>query len=151
MTIGNTSFYTLGDRYKILGYNRFFHQLNIKDDKNIRLRFLLMALGTEGGVGRNLWKVPASELRCPTIPGIERFIRIWFPEYRSLHDIDHAISLFGFERDCDFYYAMKGWEAMSEKKPKAYNRLATIFGNWYANGYRRCPCHWELIEPPIDL
>lgn len=150
LTKGGTRFYTLCEKYKALGHERFCYLLDINDNDE-RFRFLMMALCTSGGIGRQVWDCEPPTLRCPLVKEVCRFLRVWFPDYKRLKDTDKAVSLFGFKRDCDLFYAALGWQQMARINPKGCNRMATIYNNWYTNGYRRHPNQWRVIIPPIKM
>ncbi len=116
-----------------------------------KLRLLLLVLGTGDGFGLNLWEIPKEQLQCPLADGLRDFIQTWFPDYRRFGGVDDAIRLFGFERECDFFYAWLGYKELQKRNPKGCSAYATTYLRWYENGERKKPCKWRAIQPEIDF
>lgn len=116
-----------------------------------KLRLLLQVLACSDGFSMRLWCVDKSELKCPLTRGIRLFIQTWFPDYRRYGNVDDAIRLFGFERDCDFFYAYLGYKELQKRNPKGCSECATKYLRWYEKGYNKKPYQWRAILPAIDL
>ena len=116
-----------------------------------KLRLLLQILACSDGFSLGLWGVDPSELKCPLTHDLRVFLQTWFPDYRTFGSIDDAIRLFGFERDCDFFYAYLGYKELQKRNPKECSECATKYMNWYENGYRKKPYQWREIVPRIEI
>lgn len=116
-----------------------------------KLRLLLQALACSDGFSFGLWTVDPLELKCPITHDLRVFLQTWFPDYRTFGSIDDAIRLFGFERDCDFFYAYLGYKELQKRNPKECSECATKYMNWYENGYRKKPYQWREIVPRIEI
>jgi hypothetical protein len=122
-------------------------ELHIGD---FRLRFLSLVLRTSDGFGAGLWNSCQSLVRCPLTESVKEFLTMWFPDYhtRGLTE-DEAIGQFGFERDCDFFYAMLAWKELCRKKPKECKLYARKYRTWYDLGCRKKKSRWNGIIPEI--
>lgn len=116
-----------------------------------KLRLLLMIAATFDGFGLGLWTVDQSELKCPLTSDVRLFLQTWFPNYRTYGSVDDAIRLFGFERDCDFFYAYLGYKELQKRNPKKCSECATRYLSWYDKGTYRKPHRWREIIPEIDI
>lgn len=116
-----------------------------------KLRLLLMIAATSDGFGLGLWSVDPSELKSPLTSGLRTFLRTWFPDYRRYGSLDDAIHLFGFERDCDFFYAWLGYKELQKRNPKVCSKFATTYLRWYEIGARKKPFEFREILPKIDF
>lgn len=114
-----------------------------------KLRLLLLFLGTGDGFGLNHWEIPKEQLLCPLSPGIRQFLQTWFPEYKRVGDLDDVISLFGFERDCDFFYAFCGYKELQKRNPKGCGKYATRYQTWYELGSKMDKNRWTAVMPKI--
>ena len=120
-------------------------------DYENKLRMLLMLACMDDGVGIGLWEKPQEQLLCPLSADVRLFLRTWFPDYKRYGSTDDAIRLFGFEWDCDFFYAYLGYKELQKRNPKECGEYATKYLNWYENGYRKKPYQWREILPEIDV
>lgn len=116
-----------------------------------KLRLLLQVLGSSDGFGLGVWEVDDEELKCPLTSGVRQFVQTWFPDYRRYGSIDDAIHLFGFERDCDFFYAYLGYKELQKRNPKGCSLYATRYQSWYECGFKAKPCRWREFMPEIEL
>lgn len=116
-----------------------------------KLRLLLQILVCSDGFSFGLWSVDPSELKCPLTHDLRVFLQTWFPDYRTFGSIDDAIRLFGFERDCDFFYAYLGYKELQKRNPKRCSECATKYLSWYEGGYRKKPYQWRAILPEIEI
>ena len=116
-----------------------------------KLRLLLMIAATSDGFGLGLWSVDPSELKSPLTSDLRTFLRTWFPDYRRYGSLDDAIHLFGFERDCDFFYAWLGYKELQKRNPKVCSKFATTYLRWYEIGARKKPFEFREILPKIDF
>lgn len=116
-----------------------------------KLRLFLQILACSDGFSLGLWSVDPSGLKCPLTHDLRVFLQTWFPDYRTFGSIDDAIRLFGFERDCDFFYAYLGYKELQKRNPKECSECATKYMNWYENGYKKKPYQWREIVPEIDI
>lgn len=116
-----------------------------------KLRLLLQILACSDGFSCGLWIVDPSELRCPLTHDLRVFLQTWFPDYRTFGSIDDAIRLFGFERDCDFFYAYLGYKELQKRNPKRCSECTTKYLSWYEGGYRKKPYQWRAILPEIEI
>lgn len=116
-----------------------------------KLRLLLQVLGSSDGFGLGLWNVGDEELKCPLTGGVRQFVQTWFPDYRRYGSIDDAIHLFGFERDCDFFYAYLGYNELQKRNPMGCREYATRYQSWYECGFKAKPYRWRAVMPEIEL
>ncbi len=116
-----------------------------------KLRLLLIIAATSDGFGIGLWTVGPSELKSPLTSGLRTFLRTWFPDYKRYGSLDDAIHLFGFERDCDFFYAWLGYKELQKRNPKVCSKFATTYLRWYEIGARKKPFEFREILPKIDF
>lgn len=116
-----------------------------------KLRLFLQILACSDGFSFGLWTVDPSELRCPLTHDLRVFLETWFPDYRRYGSIDEAIRLFGFERDCDFFYAYLGYKVLQRKNPAECGACATRYQSWYDHGTILKPHRWRNIIPKVDL
>ena len=116
-----------------------------------KLRLLLLIAATSDGFGLGLWSVDPSELKCPLTTDLRTFLRTFFPDYKRYGDSDDAIRLFGFERDCDFFYAWLGYKELQKRNPKVCSEFATTYIRWYALGVRKKPYQFREIVPDADF
>ena len=114
-----------------------------------KLRLLLLVLGTSDGFGMNLWAVSPAELKCPLTHDLRTFLSTWFPDYRRFGSIDEAIHEFGFERDCDFFYAWLAYRDLQKKSPKVCSEYATLYQRWYEISSRRKPYEFRDALPKL--
>lgn len=112
-----------------------------------KLRLLLMTAATSDGFGLSLWGVDPSELKCPLTTDLRTFVSTWFPDYRRFGSIDDAIHEFGFEMDCDFFYAWLGYKELQKRNPKACSEFATTYLRWYEISARKKPYQFRAILP----
>ena len=116
-----------------------------------KLRLLLQILVCSDGFSLGLWSVDPSELKCPLTHDLRVFLQTWFPDYRTFGSIDDAIRLFGFERDCDFFYAWLGYKELQKRNPKGCSLYATRYQSWYECGFKAKPNRWREIMPNIPF
>ena len=114
-----------------------------------KLRLLLMILMTDDGLGISLWQNHNAQLLCPLTSGVRTFLSTWWPDYRRFGSVDDAIHEFGFERDCDFFYAWLGYKELQKRNPKACSEFATTYIRWYSIGARKKPFQFREILPEI--
>ena len=114
-----------------------------------KLRLLLTIAATSDGFGLGLWTIDPSELKCPLTTDFRTFLSTFFPDYRRLGSVDEAIHLFGFERDCDFFYAWLGYKELQKRNPRGCSEFATTFLRWYEIGARKKPFQFRAILPEI--
>jgi len=116
-----------------------------------KLRLLLMIAATSDGFGLGLWSIDPSELKSPLTTDLRTFVSTWFPDYRRFGSIDDAIHEFGFERDCDFFYAWLGYKELQKRNPKGCSEFATTYIRWYSIGARKKPFQFREILPKIEI
>jgi len=118
-----------------------------------KLRLLLIVLCSGDGFGLSLWQNHNAQdtLRCPLTTEIRQFVETWFPDYRRYGSVDDAIRLFGFERDCDFFYAWLGYRELQKRNPWGCRLYATKYTDWYAGGIRKKPHQWREVMPGIEF
>lgn len=121
------------------------------NEDDFKIRLLLQVLGSSDGMGLGLWSVDPAVLKCPLIRGMREFVQTWFPDYKRYGDLDDAIGLFGFEKECDFFYAYLGYRQLQKKNPKKCHVYATRYIEWYNNGMRKRPYLWREVQPKIVL
>ena len=112
-----------------------------------KLRLLLMIAATSDGFGLGLWSVDPSELKSPLITDLRTFLATFFPDYKRYGNSDDAIHLFGFDRDCDFFYAFLAYKELQKKKPKECSEFATTYLRWYEISARKKPYQFRAILP----
>ena len=111
-----------------------------------KLRLLLMVLGTSDGFGTGLWYIAPHELKCPLTHDLRVFIGTWIPDYKRIGSLDECIRLFGYERECDFFYAWLAYKELQRRNPAACSRYATFYHRWYESGNKRKPHEWKEIQ-----
>lgn len=116
-----------------------------------KLRLLLMILMTDDGLGISLWENHNAQLLCPLTSGVRTFLSTWWPDYRRFGSVDDAIHEFGFERDCDFFYAWLGYKELQKRNPKACSEFATTYLKWYEIAARKKPFQFREILPKIEI
>lgn len=116
-----------------------------------KLRLLLMIAATSDGFGLGLWSDDLSKLKSPLTTDLRTFLSTFFPDYRRLGSVDEAIHLFGFERDCDFFYAWLAYKELQKSNPKVCSEFATTYLRWYEIGARKKPFEFREILPKIDF
>lgn len=116
-----------------------------------KLRLLLMIAATYDGFGLGLWSVDQSELKCPLTTDLRTFLATFFPDYKRYGNSDDAIHLFGFERDCDFFYAYLAYKELQKRNPKVCSEFATTYLKWYEIAARKKPFQFREILPEIVI
>ena len=116
-----------------------------------KLRLLLLIAGTSDGFGLGLWEKPQERLLCPLTHDLRTFLSTWFPDYKRCGGSDDAIRLFGFERDCDFFYAYLAYRELQKRNPKVCSEFATTYLRWYSLGARKKPFQFREILPEIEI
>lgn len=116
-----------------------------------KVRLLLQVLSCSDGFSLGLWSVEPSELKCPLTKDLLVFLETWFPDYYKYGSADDAIRLFGFDRDCDFFYAYLGYKELQKRNPRECSECATKYRNWYDNAYRKKPYQWREITVEIPF
>jgi len=116
-----------------------------------KLRLLLQILVCSDGFSLGLWSVDPSVLKCPLTHDLRLFVETWFPDYRRYGSVDDAIRLFGFERECDFFYAYLGYKELQKRNPKGCSIYATRYRSWYECGFNAKPYRWRKIMPNIPF
>ena len=117
-------------------------------------RLIRLVLGTSGGFGKGVWTIMPYDLKCPLTKPVMSLLRTFFPDYARMHNIDDAINLFGFEKDCDFFYAALAYQELQRRKPKECSRLATVFQKRYSEENMLSFNYWggnKAILPKIDF
>ena len=112
-----------------------------------KLRLLLMIAATSDGFGLGLWSVDPSELKSPLTTDLRTFLATFFPDYKRYGNSDDAIHLFGFERDCDFFYAYLAYKELQKRNPKVCSEFATTYLRWYEISARKKPYQFREILP----
>ncbi len=115
-----------------------------------KLRLLLLVFGTSDGLGIGLWNIPEEQLQCPLAEGMITFVQTWFPDCKRIGGTDVAISKFGFERECDFFYAFLGYKELQKRNPKGCKVYATRYRGWYDEAIRPRRYQWREILPEIE-
>lgn len=122
-------------------------------EKLYKGRLLDLVFRTTDGVGRGMWSVPDGyKLLCPYSKDIGQFLKTWFPFYYTkdnLFPFDEAVSLFGFDRDYDFFYAYLGWKELCKRNPEGCAFYVRKYSSWYKNGSEPRPCIWRETLPEI--
>lgn len=121
------------------------------DDVAYRIRLLLLLLSASDGFSLGLWGIGQEELKCPLTRDLRMFLRTWFPDYMRYGGADEAIRLFGFGRNCDFFYAYLGYKELQARHPRECSEKATRYLSWYTNGTYVKPYCWRRILPQIDF
>ena len=116
-----------------------------------KLRLLLLVLGTSDGFGIGLWYIDPLEIKSPLTSDLRTFVSTWFPDHRRYGSLDGAIHLFGFERDCDFFYCLLAYIELQRRNPKECSRYATAYHRWYNDCTRMKPHKWREIQPEIPF
>lgn len=114
-----------------------------------KLRLLLMIAAVSDGFGLGLWSVDPSELKSPLTTDLRTFLATFFPDYKRYGNSDDAINLFGFDRDCDFFYCYLAYKELQKKKPKECSEFATTYIRWYSLAARKKPYQFREVLPEI--
>ena len=130
----------------MFGENRYMDKANT----------LRLVLAASGGFGLGLWTIASHHLKSPLTENVMALLKTFFPDYVRLHDVDAAIHLFGFERDCDFFYAALAYKELQKRNPTGCSRLATVYQKRYSNATMLTARYWlssnhRGILPEIDL
>jgi len=112
-----------------------------------KLRLLLMIAAVSDGFGLGLWSVDPSELKSPLTTDLRTFLATFFSDYKKYGNSDDAIHLFGFDRDCDFFYCYLAYKELQKKKPKECSEFATTYLRWYEISARKKPYQFRAILP----
>lgn len=116
-------------------------------DYDYKLRLLLMIAATSDGFGLGLWSVDPSELKSPLTTDLRTFLATFFPNYKRYGNSADAINLFGFDRDCDFFYAYLAYKELQKRNPKVCSEFATTYLRWYEISARKKPYQFRAILP----
>lgn len=112
--------------------------VNLSDTELWKKRLIRVVFGTSDGIGIGGWSVAPKALRCPDTDGVRRFVHLWLPEFRihggkdQMFVFDEAVRMYGFDRDCDFFYAYLGWKELCRRNPKGCSRYATVYHKRYS-------------------
>ncbi len=129
----------------------YFAELSLRKPQRT-IRLMLLILSRSDGFSLGLWTIPQSELKCPLLgKETQLFLSTMFPNYRRAFSVDEAIALFGFERDCDFFYAYLGYKELQKRNPAVCSRFATIYLGWFDLGVKHKPKDWRKIIPDIEF
>ena len=137
--------YFMEDKSRLDAISDLYYQ------KDYNINLLLHVLSSSGGFSIGVWSITPLELKSPLTHEFRQFIKTWFPEYRYWREADDAIRLFGFEGNCDLFYAWLAWRKLAKRNPDGCKRLATIYTNRYERCAYRIKVKWEDLFPPIDL
>ena len=113
-------------------------------------RMLSLVLSARDGIGQGLWDIDPSEIKCPLTEAVKTFLRMWIPDFVGMHDIDHAISLFGLDHDSHFLYACQAYNAFRRDHPKECAVYETRYNAWYTKGIPTTRKKWEMYLPKTD-
>lgn len=119
----------------------------------IKARLLRLVLVASDGFSLGLWSVTPPDLKCPPTDDVKAFLREFVPEYGvrgrggGLFTFDEAVSLFGFERDCDFFYAVLAYKELQRRNPKGCSRLVTVYQKRYKEGNLVESRYWLPDKP----
>lgn len=128
----------------------FFDGLGLRR-REYTLRLLQLISSRSDGFSLGLWAVDPSEIKCPLTSELRSFLETWFPNYKKAFRAEDAIGLFGFEKDCDFFYAYLGFKELQKRNPEGCRMFTTRYYNWYMKGVEQRPCQWRAIIPDIVL
>lgn len=117
-------------------------------DEN-KIRLFLAVLATSDGIGQRVWDSCPLEIKSPVTGDVCRCLAAWFPNYRKYGTIDEAISLFGFEKDLDFWYAASAYRELSKLRPSECRAFELRQKKWYDSGVVRGARDWNNILPTI--
>lgn len=124
-------------------------------EKYYRGRLMDMTFRTNDGIGKGLWSIPDGyQLLCPYSRDIGQFLKTWFPSYfgkENLFTFDEAVSVFGLERDYDFFYAYLAWKELCKRNPEECKKYVSKYSDWYGNGTIKRPCQWRKVQPEISF
>lgn len=129
-------------------YDRVGEELGLGED---RARLAWLVLAASDGFGQGVWGNGAAEVRCPVTGQIRRFLRMWFPNYRTYGSEDDAIRLFGLEKDSDFFYAWLAWEALKESDAPGCERYRQRYAKWYRDFCDMRKQKWDAVLPEIEF
>lgn len=120
----------------------------------IKERLLRMVLGTSDGFGKGIWSVGDTDLKCPLTKDVLSLLRTFYPDYLMNRDRDNIVRQFGFDRDCDLFYAALAYKELCGRNPSGCLRLERLFNK----RYRECNIlkakYWsgtDAILPEISL
>lgn len=128
------------------GHSKAADELQITDYK---VRLLLFVLCKSDGIGMGLWNVPPRSVKVPISRGMQKFLRMLFPDYSKCGDIDEIIDGLGFRSN--FLYVFLGWVELCKLYPQETERFVNIYSGWHKDKrieYRR-PSKWLFIFPPM--
>lgn len=131
-------------------------------ERGYRGRMLDLVFRTDDGIGKGLWHIPEGYcVRCPITKEIASFVKLWLPEYHVTHKkdalftFDEAVRLYGFEKDCDFFYAWLGWKELCRRNPNECSRYVTLYQKRYNDGNLLKERYWlsntHGIVPKVEF
>lgn len=128
----------------------------VLDESNVRthrykLRYLLLVSATSDAIGQGMWDIDPSEVKSPRTLELKAYIDTFFPDHKKYGSLDDAIRLFGFERDCDFFYCFLAYKELQKRNPKGCRLYSTKYQKWYGLGSDIRRCKWRRVQPEIDI
>lgn len=135
-----------------LSYHDVLVELMGIDSSDYResMRLFLVVLGTSDGIGCGAWTIADEDIRCPLSHRSRLFLRLWFPNYRTIGE-DDVIKMLGFDRGSDFLYAYWGWKELQKRNPKECARFTRRYLIRYKSGILFHVSRWREMLPPINL
>jgi len=110
-----------------------------------------LVLRTSDGIGLGLWKGIHDFDRCPHGVRLERFLKMWMTNWKTLWDFDSSIRCFGFRSDRDFFYFWLAWTRLSMLRPRECSRFSTVFSKRYTERHFAPPSYWKMYLPKINF
>lgn len=116
-----------------------------------RPRLALIVLSPCDGFGSSVWTRYPYELRTPVTMDVARFMRLWWPDYTIVGNVDECIPRYGLRESLDFFYAYLGYCEMERIMPEQVKHYAKRYYLWYKSGARERPSRWRVVMPEIPF
>lgn len=113
-----------------------------------RIALILGILSSSDSLGQGVWAIPPHELKCPLIEDLQKFIRIWIPNWKQLGTMDDCIRVWGFEgREFDFFYLFLAYKELKHNKPVECAQYEAFYKSMYERGIYHTEAYWKARFP----
>lgn len=102
-----------------------------------------LVLRASDGFSFGLWPTTPSRIKTPVKSKIKTFLGVWFPDYaKGSWDFEEAVSIFGLEKNYDFFYFYLAWEELKNSNKDECVLYSTRYVYRYKNGIFLPPSSW---------